>query len=286
MNIPSLRPTPASSAMPFSFPPFSFPPFPPFLHPEPPSSSALSASSAVHFSPLLPSSSVFLRVLCGGSRTLATLATLAPIGLPFLPRALPFLATFAAHWQCQTRQIRLNSRSGRRTRSIHIEKRQKRQCSPSQSTLPSATAALHRASRPHSPLGVARSSTNRRDVTAYARHLARIPLRDLLAPPIARARETSPAVKSHDAWDTRATAILSAYGSHAAQPQSVSVRCSPNGYHSGYSFLILLAGYHLACAARLACAISDVLMRFLCHCKSRWRCYSPVACASAAGSYG
>jgi hypothetical protein len=285
MNIHSPRPPSASPAV--------SSPFPPFLRSEPSSSSpsspssppnsATSASSAVHFS---PPSSVFLRVLCGGSRTLATFATFAPIGLPFLPRALPFLATFAAHWQCQTRQIRLNSRSGRRARQIHIKKRQKRQCSLRRSTLPSATAAPRRLSPLHSPLGVARSSTGCRNVTVQAPHHAQIRPRDLPVPPDARARATPPGAKPHGAWAMLTVSKHSICGSRADQPQSVSVRCSPNGHCPGYSFLILLAGYHLACAARLACAISNVLMSLLCHCKSWCGCYSPVACASAAGSYG
>ena len=253
MNIPSPHTTPTSSTISSSFPPFT--------HPEP---SALSASPALPSSLL---SSLFLRVLCGRSRILAILAAIlavfaATVAILAADLAVfaAIIATFAAHRQRHIRQTRLNSRSGRRTRPLRIEKRQKRQCSPFQSTLPSTTAAPPRISRLHSPPGVARSSTSCHNVTAHADHCGQIRLSDPSASPDAGAGETSPAAKSHNAWDTFTSAHRGVRGSPADQPQSVSVRCSPNGCRPGYSFLISFAGYHQPCAVRLACAISDVLM--------------------------
>src|SRR5690242_10588234 len=114
MNIYPARSTSASSSL--------LVPFPPYLRvasrlvlP-----SASSAPSAVHF----------LRI---GSHLIAIpVATLAVFAT--------HLAVFAAHCQRQSPQTRLNSGTERRTRPMRIEKRQKRQCSPSQSTLPSAAA--------------------------------------------------------------------------------------------------------------------------------------------------
>src|SRR5690348_2554944 len=150
MNIHSPHPTPAPSTV--SFPPF--PPFPPFPHPE---SSALPASPALPslFSP--PPTSVSLRVLCGRSRTLATLATFVANLAVFAAIVATFaaiVAVFAAHRQWQIQQTRLKSGPESRRHQIRIEKRQKRQCSPRWSTLPSAAAAPRRISRLHSPLGV------------------------------------------------------------------------------------------------------------------------------------
>jgi len=123
MNIHSPHPTPAPSTV-------SFPPFP---HPE---SSALPASPALPslFSP--PPTSVSLRVLCGRSRTLATLATFVANLAVFAA----IVATFAATWRWQTQQTRLKSGPESRRHQIRIEKRQKRQCSPRWSTLACVTA--------------------------------------------------------------------------------------------------------------------------------------------------
>ncbi len=249
MNIPASHSTPASSAVSF--------PFPAFLRVRFSSLSSLlssSAPSAVRF----PYRLIAIRI--------ATLAVFAAI-----------VATFATTWRWQTRQTRLKSGPESGRHQIRIEKRQKRQCSPRRSTLACVTAAPRRISRPHSPLGVARSSTSCRNVTAHADHCGRIRLSDPAAPPDAGARETSPAAKSHNAWDARTTTSRGARNSRAGQPQLVSVRCSPNGCRPGYYLLISPGGYHQSCAARLACAISTVLCALLCHCKSRWRCYSPVA---------
>ena len=219
-----------------------------------------------------------------GGRGLGLPPALPP--LPLLPHPCRDLAAFAANRQRQTQQTPLNSRPASETHPAQGEKRQKRQCSPIQSTLPSITTARRLASRPGSHLVLACLSATRRNVTECRGEHARIHPYGLLKPPDPAAEETSSTTKSHGAWVTCASLRRDAYGSCATSPTAVSVRCSPNGYYPGYYLLISPAGYHLACAGRLACAISTVLMRLLSHCKS-WRgCYSPVACASVAGSYG
>jgi len=117
MSIHPPRSTPASSRLSPSFPPYLriasrlFPP---------PATGAPPASAAVRF----------LRI---GSHLIAIpVATLAVFAATF--------AVFAAHCQRQFQQTPLNSRIERRTRPMRIEKRQKRQCSPIQSTLPCVTA--------------------------------------------------------------------------------------------------------------------------------------------------
>src|SRR5690348_8377495 len=143
MSIHPPHSTPASSRL--------SPPFPPYLRIAsrlfpPPATGAPPASAAVRF----------LRI---GSHLIAIpVATLAVFAATF--------AVFAAHCQRQFQQTRLNSRIERRTRPMRIEKRQKRQCSPIQSTLPAAITR-DRGPRPRSPLGVAQSSAYFQDATAY-----------------------------------------------------------------------------------------------------------------------
>ncbi len=194
-----------------------------------------------------------------GGRGLGLPSALLP--LPSLPHPCRDLAVFAIHRHRQPRQTPLNSRLTRETHPIQCEKRQKRQCSPIQSTLPPATAARRLASRHGSHLVLACLSATGRNVTERGGEYVRIHPYDLPMSPDAAVGATLPAAKSHGAWVTRTSLRRGTRGSCAAPPAAASVRCSPNGYDSGYSFLISPAGYHLACAARLACAISNVLMR-------------------------
>src|SRR5689334_18273353 len=94
------------------------------------------------------------------------------------------LATFAAHRQRHSRQTPLNPRCDRRSSQYNIEKRQKRQCSPSQSTLPASQPSF--SASPHWP--------------AHQPICYRVPT-GLWNPPATGARRSRPAPSRRTAMD-------------------------------------------------------------------------------------